>query len=408
MENRGIVVIGAGPAGLAAAVKLRRLGAEDVLVIERENETGGILRQCIHDGFGLERFGKSISGPEYAALLKSEAEELGIECLTGTSVLEISKDRTITAASPSGVVEIHAEAIIAAAGCRERSRGSIMIPGERPAGVYTAGTAQAYMNLYNRMPGRNAVILGSGDIGLIMARRLTLEGAKVSAVFELQDHPNGLERNIVQCLDDYSIPLYLSHTVTEIHGKDRIEGVTVSAVDGNLRPIEGTEKYYPCDTLILSVGLIPDNTILEKAGVEIDPSTNGAVVDEHLMTSIPGIFSAGNMLHVHDLADFASAEAEAAAENAFLYASGKLDTGRNLSVVPGEGVSHTVPGRITGHGPFTASLRVRKKERGKTVEVRQGGKILGYRFFPLVIPSQMISVDAEAAAGCENVEVIVR
>ena len=312
MENRGIVVIGAGPAGLAAAVKLRRLGAEDVLVIERENETGGILRQCIHDGFGLERFGKSISGPEYAALLKSEAEELGIECLTGTSVLEISKNRTITAASPSGVVEIHAEAIIAAAGCRERSRGSIMIPGERPAGVYTAGTAQAYMNLYNRMPGRNAVILGSGDIGLIMARRLTLEGAKVSAVFELQDHPNGLERNIVQCLDDYSIPLYLSHTVTEIHGKDRVEGVTVSAVDGNLRPIEGTEKYYPCDTLILSVGLIPDNTILEKAGVEIDPATNGAVVDEHLMTSIPGIFSAGNMLHVHDLADFASAEAEAA------------------------------------------------------------------------------------------------
>ena len=272
----------------------------------------------------------------------------------------------------------------------------------------TAGVAQAYINLYNRMPGRNAVILGSGDIGLIMARRLTLEGAKVSAVFELQDHPNGLERNIVQCLDDYSIPLYLSHTVTEIHGKDRIEGVTVSAVDGNLRPIEGTEKYYSCDTLILSVGLIPDNTILEKAGVEIDPSTNGAVVDEHLMTSIPGIFSAGNMLHVHDLADFASAEAEAAAENAFLYASGKLDTGRNLSVVPGEGVSHTVPGRITGHGPFTVSLRVRKKERGKTVEVRQGGKILGYRFFPLVIPSQMISVDAEAAAGCENVEVIVR
>ena len=407
-EYKDAVIIGGGPAGLAAAIALDKLGVHDIVILEREKELGGILRQCIHDGFGLQRFGRSLSGPEYARIFIDEVIERGICFHTDTAVISLSPDRHVKTVSPSGLIEYDAGAVILAVGCKERSRGSIMIPGERPSGVFTAGSAQAYMNLYNRLPGHEAIILGSGDIGLIMARRLTLEGAKVSAVFELQDHPNGLERNIVQCLDDYSIPLYLSHTVTEIHGKDRIEGVTVSAVDGNLRPIEGTEKYYPCDTLILSVGLIPDNTILEKAGVEIDPATNGAVVDEHFMASVPGIFSAGNMLHVHDLADFASAEAEAAAENAFLYASGKLDTGRNLSVVPGEGVSHTVPGRITGHGPFTVSLRVRKKARGRTVEVRQGGKILGYRFFPLVIPSQMISVDAEAAAGCENVEVIVR
>ena len=407
-EKKDVVIIGGGPAGLSAATALYRLGVKDIVILERESQLGGILRQCIHDGFGLQRFGKSLSGPEYAQVFIDEVIENHIEYHTDATVVTLTPDRRIEAVTPEGVLSYSARAVVLAMGCKERSRGSIMIPGERPSGVFTAGSAQAYMNIYNRMPGRNVVILGSGDIGLIMARRLTLEGAHVAAVFEIQDHPNGLERNIVQCLNDYDIPLYLKHTVTDIHGNSRLEGVTVSEVDDTLSPIAGTEKLYPCDTLILSVGLIPDNTILEKAGVEIDPATNGAVVDEHLMTSIPGIFSAGNMLHVHDLADFASAEAEAAAENAFLYASGKLDTGRNLSVVPGEGVSHTVPGRITGHGPFTASLRVRKKERGKTVEVRQGGKILGYRFFPLVIPSQMISVDAEAAAGCENVEVIVR
>lgn len=408
MENKEIVIIGAGPAGLAAAVRLDELGVRDILILERENSGGGILRQCIHDGFGLERYGESISGPEYASRLLEEIGKRGIECRTGSSVIDIGRDRVLTVASARGTEIIKAGAIIAAAGCRERSRGAIMIPGERPAGVYTAGTAQAYMNLYNRMPGRKAVILGSGDIGLIMARRLTLEGAEVSAVFELQDHPNGLERNIVQCLDDYSIPLYLNHTVTEIHGKERIEGVTVSEVDSiTHKPKAGTEKYYPCDTLILSVGLIPDNTILERAGVIIDPVTGGASVDEHYMTSVPGIFSAGNMLHVHDLADYASAEAEAAAENAALYIEGKLDTGRNIRIAAAEGVSHVVPMRVSGNGPFTVSLRACRRERNRKVEIRQGEKILGWHFFPLVNPSQMITVHSDAASGSENIEVSI-
>ena len=405
IENRKAVVIGSGPAGLAAALKLDSLGVKDVLILEREKETGGILRQCIHDGFGLERFGESMSGPEYAARLCNEVRDRGIECLTDASVMEVRKDRTLTVASGGGLLEYRADAIIVAAGCRERSRGAIMIPGERPAGVFTAGTAQAYMNLYNRMPGRNVVILGSGDIGLIMARRLTLEGAKVIAVFEIQDNPNGLERNIVQCLDDYSIPLHLSHTVTEIHGKERVEGVTVSAVDSSMKPVPGSEKFYPCDTLILSVGLIPDNTILEKAGVELDPRTGGAVVDEHFMTSVPGIFSAGNVLHVHDLADFASLEAESAAESAALFIGGKLDTGRNVKVTAGKGIGHTVPERVSGSAPFSISFRVTEQGRDVTVVAEQDGSELGRRRYPLAIPSQMLTLPVKGVSGSGEVEV---
>mgnify|MGYP000405833256 FL=1 len=287
-----------------------------MIILEREAMLGGILRQCIHDGFGLGRFGESLSGPEYAQAFIDEVNKREIPYETSATVLSLTEDRVVTASTRSGLRQYQAKAVVLAMGCKERSRGALGIPGERPAGVFTAGTAQAYMNLYNRMPGKEVVILGSGDIGMIMARRMTLEGAHVQAVFELMPYPSGLPRNIVQCLDDYNIPLYLSHTVTEIHGRDRLTGVTISEVDANRRPIPGTEKEYKCDTLILSVGLIPENKLLEDAGIAIDPHTNGAVVDENLQTNVPGVFSAGNVLHVHDLVDFVSMESEALARHA--------------------------------------------------------------------------------------------
>ena len=398
VENRKAVVIGSGPAGLAAALKLDSLGVKDVLILEREKETGGILRQCIHDGFGLERFGESMSGPEYAARLCNEVRARGIECLTDASVMEVRKDRTLTVASGGGLLEYRADAIIVAAGCRERSRGAIMIPGERPAGVFTAGTAQAYMNIYNRMPGRNVVILGSGDIGLIMARRLTLEGAHVSAVFEMQDHPNGLERNIVQCLEDYGIPLYLRHTVTDIHGNSRLEGVTVSEVDEHCMPIEGTQRFHPCDTLILSVGLRPDNGLLKDAGIVIDPRTYGAVVDEHMMTSIPGIFSSGNVLHVHDLADFVSLESEQLASSVARYLSGKLISDREIAVRCRRGIGHAIPQRIVSGDGFTLSLRVSAVVEGAEIRVSQGGKDILCKRMRRANPAEMIMMDIGAGA----------
>ena len=293
--RKDAVIIGAGPAGLAAAVQLYKQGIRDLVILEREEEPGGILRQCIHDGFGLGRFGESLSGPEYARIFIDEVEKLGIPYETGAAVTRLTKDRLVQAVTRKGLRTYQAKAVILAMGCKERTRGALGIPGERPAGVFTAGTAQAYMNLYNRMPGREVVILGSGDIGMIMARRLTLEGAHVQAVLEIMPYPAGLPRNILQCLDDYNIPLYLRHTVTCIHGKSRLTGVTAAQVDGQRRPIPGTEKEYSCDTLILSVGLIPENKLLEDAGIVIDPKTHGAVVDENLQTSIPGVFSAGNV-----------------------------------------------------------------------------------------------------------------
>ena len=351
----------------------------------------------------LVRYGESISGPEYASRLLKEIGKRGIECRTGSSVIDIGRDRVLTVASARGTEIIKAGAIIATAGCRERSRGAIMIPGERPAGVYTAGTAQAYMNLYNRMPGRKAVILGSGDIGLIMARRLTLEGAEVSAVFELQDHPNGLERNIVQCLDDYSIPLYLNHTVTEIHGKERIEGVTVSEVDRiTHKPKAGTEKYYPCDTLILSVGLRPDNGLLKDAGIAIDPRTDGAIVDEHLMTSIPGVFSSGNVLHVHDLADFVSLESEHLAASVAAYLSGGLGSGMDVSVRCGSGVGHTVPQKVVSDDGFTLSLRVRSVMRDAVISVSQGGRRIVEKKMRKANPAEMIMIDIPGGSVCPD------
>lgn len=396
MEQKEAVIIGGGPAGLAAALKLCEKGVRDLLILEREDHLGGILRQCIHDGFGLGRFKKSLSGPEYAQAFIDEIVKRGIPYLTGATVMELTGDREVTFITREGVRRCQAKAVILAMGCKERSRGALGIPGERPSGVFTAGTAQAYMNLYNRMPAKEVVILGSGDIGMIMARRLTLEGAHVQAVFELMPHPSGLPRNIIQCLEDYGIPLYLSHTVTEIHGDSRLTGVTVSEVDERLVPIPGTQKRYDCDTLILSAGLIPDNQLSTDAGVVLDPHTRGAVVDEHFQTNIPGVFAAGNVLHVHDLVDFVSLEAEALAADAAAYIRGEAFAPCALSVRAGEGVGHTVPQKISGGRDFQLSLRVRGHYRDCRIVVRQAGEIVASKKLKKAIPAEMIQFRVKA------------
>lgn len=370
------VIIGGGPAGLAAAAGLYREGVRDILILEREHEPGGILRQCIHDGFGLMRFGESLSGPEYAARFLDQIKELGISYEIDTTVTALSKDRIVTAASRRGLRQYQADAVILAMGCRERTRGALSIPGERPAGVFTAGVAQTYINLKNTMVGKTAVILGSGDIGMIMARRLTLEGAKVIGVFEIKPYAAGLARNIEQCLNDYDIPLSLSHTVTDIKGRSRLTSVTVSEVDENMRPIPGTEREYPCDTLILSVGLIPENELSRGAGIALDARTKGAKVDEFCQTSIPGIFAAGNVLQVHDLVDYVSLEAERLAKSAArMLREGALPKAE-IPVLPGEGVGYVVPQRISGTEDALLSLRVQKPQKPLKLTVEQDGKVI--------------------------------
>lgn len=409
MIHHQAIIIGGGPAGLAAAIRLRKKGVADILILEREHRPGGILRQCIHDGFGLTRFGETLSGPEYAHRFVTEVEELEIPCITDCTVVDITADKIITAHSPKGLLQFRADAIILAMGCRERTRGALAIPGSRPSGVINAGVAQSYINLHNRMIGKEIVILGSGDIGLIMARRLTLEGAHVKAVYEIQPYPSGLPRNIEQCLNDYNIPLYLSRTVTDIRGRQRLEGVVVSEVDANRRPIPGTGEYIPCDTLVLSVGLIPENELSLSAGVSLDSHTGGAYVDEHFQTSVPGIFAAGNVLHVHDLVDFVSLEAEALAEAAAEYIQTGCLPSCPLSVTPGTNVGHVIPQTFSGTRDFTLSLRVRQPMESKTVVVRQNGQEILRRKLRRLLPAEMIQlkIKKEKLSQTGNLEVTV-
>lgn len=346
--KKDLVIIGAGPAGLAAAVAAKKAGVENIVIVERDIEAGGILNQCIHSGFGLRYFGEELTGPEYAERFVKLAKEAGVEFLLDTMALTVSSNLVKTLNTIDGLIDIECKAVILAMGCRERTRFSIAIPGTRPSGVMTAGLAQRYINIEGKVVGKRVVILGSGDIGLIMARRLTLEGAQVLACIELLPYSSGLTRNISQCLDDFNIPLLLSHTVTEIHGKDRITGVTVCEVDESRRPIEETKQYIECDTLLLSVGLIPENELSSEAGVAIDSKTRGPVVDENNETSIEGIFACGNVLQVHDLVDYVSEEAERTGRSAAEYILGENNIkSQVITTVTGENVSYVLPQRIT-------------------------------------------------------------
>ena len=409
MEQHDVVIVGGGPAGLAAAVELHRQGVRDVLIVEREKTMGGILRQCIHDGFGLTRFGATLSGPEYAQRFIDEVERLEIPFLTDATVLEVSPDKKLTVATRQGMRFLQARAVLFTMGCRERTRGSLAIPGQRPAGVFTAGVAQSYLNLHNEMIGREVVILGSGDIGMIMARRLTLEGAHVQAVFEIQPIPSGLPRNIRQCLDDYGIPLYLSHTVTDIHGDARLTGVTVAQVDAHFKPIPGTEQEYHCDTLILSVGLIPENELSLDAGVPLDAHTKGAFVDEFFQTERPGFFAAGNVLHVHDLVDFVSLEAEEMARAVAQYLAADALPACPLAVRAGAGLGHVLPQNISAAGgqKLTLSMRSNRKFDACRVEVVQNGAVVQAKRLPKAIPAEMlqISIPKEKLAPTGDLEV---
>lgn len=402
-ETRDVVIVGGGPAGLAAAISAYEAGCTDVLVIERDAKLGGILNQCIHNGFGLHTFKEELTGPEYAARYVRRAEDLGIECRLNTMVLDISAERVITCVSSEhGVYAIAAKAIVLAMGCRERPRGALNIPGFRPAGIYSAGTAQRLVNIEGQMPGREVVILGSGDIGLIMARRMTLEGAHVACVAELMPYSGGLKRNIVQCLDDYGIPLLLSHTVSRIEGKKRVEAVWVSEVDESLRPIPGTEVRYPCDTLLLSVGLLPENELSRSAGVEISPVTRGPVVDERLQTSIPGMFACGNVLHVHDLVDYVSQEAAAAGACAASFVATSEAAGAEedddkpgVPVLARGGVRYTVPSTISADrmpDALTIRFRVGNVYRDRYVSVYVGDERISHRKKRVLAPGEMEEV----------------
>jgi NADPH-dependent 2,4-dienoyl-CoA reductase/sulfur reductase-like enzyme len=410
MINKRVVIIGGGPAGLAAAIALHDQGIKDLLIVERERKLGGILRQCIHDGFGLTRFKESLSGPEYAQRFIDEVEKRKIEYVTDTTVLEITKDRVVRGASKNGLMTWKAESVVLSMGCRERTRGALQIPGERPGGVYTAGVAQSYINLYNTMIGKRVVILGSGDIGLIMARRLALEGSKVEGVFEILPYPSGLERNVEQCLNDYGIPLFLSHTVTKIHGGKRIEGVTVSQVDEKLQVIPGTDSYYPCDTLVLSVGLIPENELSKMAGVILDPKTKGPIVDDSYQTSTPGIFAAGNVLHVHDLVDYVSLEAERLAKGVVKYLKAGINRQLLTDVNAGEGISYVVPKKVSINESSVLSMRVEKPGDNVKIEVLQEGTVVASLVLDEALPAEMIQIQLNPSQVVEKMplEVVLR
>ncbi len=395
--KKQLIIIGGGPAGLAAAIAAFDAGIKDLLVLERDEQLGGILNQCIHNGFGLHTFKEELTGPEYAGRFIERVMERNIPYKLNTMVLDISEDKVVTAMNKEdGLFQIQAESIILAMGCRERSRGALNIPGYRPAGVYSAGTAQKLVNIDGKMPGKEVVILGSGDIGLIMARRMTLEGATVKAVAELMPYSGGLKRNIVQCLDDYNIPLKLSHTVVDIKGKDRVEGVVLAKVDERNKPIPGTEEEYSCDTLLLSVGLLPENELSKAAGVELSRITGGPTVDQSLETSIPGVFACGNVLHVHDLVDFVSTEAALAGRGAAAYLQGRIETSEDAMSIEGkDGVRYTVPAIIYPEQveePVTIRFRVGVVKKNCHISVYLGEERLIHKKRPVVAPGEMESV----------------
>ena len=392
--KKELVIIGGGPAGMAAAVAAYEAGVRDILILERDNALGGILRQCIHNGFGLHRFGEELTGPEYAYRYERMVHELEIPYMLDTMVIDVSSDRVVTAMNrENGIFTVEAGAIILAMGCRERPKGALNIAGARPAGIFTAGTAQKFVNMKGYMPGKTVVILGSGDIGLIMARRMTLEGADVKAVCELMPYSGGLARNIEQCLNDFNIPLRLSHTVVNIHGKERLEGVTIARVDEYRRPIKETEEYIPCDTLLLSCGLIPENELTKSAGITLDRVTGGAAVNGERETAVEGIFACGNVLHVHDLVDYVSEESAIAGKAAAKYLSGKANKEISVSLKTDGKVRYTVPQRLTEIADTSVYFRVADVYRDAKIVVKCGDKTLISKKKQRLAPAEMEKVE---------------